>query len=692
MSKGRKAAARQDAVVIYVSPQGKNSWSGRLSEPNRRGTDGPLASIQAAVNKARSSKAVGRETCAVRIVLREGTYFLKRPLKLGPRDSGETLLQVRSTGGNKLIAGQHAVTFAAFEGERPVVSGGRRLTGWKREEVDGREVWVAKLPQKNGRVPYFRQLFVSGARRARARLPRKGWFRLERPLGVKKSSRWVQGQNAFVAARGDVPEDLDCRNAEVLALQRWVESRTGVKSFDPRKRLLRLDRKTTFSLIDDDAWHPGEKGAPGALYCLENVRAGLLEPGQWWLDRSRGEVRYLSMKGERPDRCEIIVPWLEELVRLEGSAKQDRPVHDICFEGITFAHNEWHYPRAEAGNRQGAISVPGAVNLRAARNCAFERCSFEKLGTYALVMEDGCRDVLVRGNRMTDLGGGGVRIWHGCNRNTVSDNEISFGGRIFYSAIGVLVGKASGTQIVHNHIHDFNYTGIGVGWTWGYAEGEAYGNIIEHNHIHAIGSGLLSDLGGIYHLGVAPGTRIRYNLVHDIRRRIYGGGCVYLDEGSSNILVENNLLYDCDDGPFHLHYGRDNLIRNNIMALGRGPQAYLTRGESHSSFRFENNLVLSGNGELVECAKSKSNKRWNVDCDSNLYFSSSSRRAFKGASFAAWQRCGQDRGSLFADPCFVAPEKGDFRLKRGSPAKEIGFVEFDTSDVGPRPEFAGGKA
>jgi parallel beta-helix repeat protein len=529
---------------------------------------------------------------------------------------------------------------------------------------------------------------VNGERRERSRLPRTGWFRLERPLGVGKNARWVDGGDAFVAARGDLSADLDFANAEVVALQRWVEARMGVKSFDPRTRTVRLDRKSTFALIDDSAWDPSDRKAPGALYCLENVRAGLLEPGQWHLDRSAGRVYYLPMKGERLGECEVIVPWLEELVRIEGDAKKDRPVHDVRFEDITFSHNQWHFPPGQAGNRQGAVSVPGAVNLRLARSCAFERCSFERLGTYALVLEDGCRDVLVRGNRMTDLGGGGVRIWHGCNRNTVSDNEISRGGRIFYSAIGVLVGRASGTQIVHNHIHDFNYTGIGVGWTWGYAEGEAYGNIIEHNHIHAIGSGLLSDLGGVYHLGVAPGTRIRFNLIHDVRRRVYGGGCVYLDEGSSNVLVENNLLYDCDDGPFHLHYGRDNVIRNNILALGRGPQAYLTRGEAHSSFRFERNLVLATNGSLVRCAVSRPKGRWRADFDCNLYFASSPRRSFSGGSFAAWQRRGQDRASIFADPRFVAPQRGDFRLKRGSPARKIGFVEFDVSGAGPREEFA----
>lgn len=107
------------------------------------------------------------------------------------------------------------------------------------------------------------------------------------------------------------------------------------------------------------------------------------------------------------------------------------------------------------------------------------------------------------------------------------------------AAVDVLIGKASGNKVLHNHIHDFFYTGVSVGWVWGYGENDACGNIIEWNHIHDIGKFALSDLGGIYTLGVQPGTRLRFNLIHDVNSRTHGGKGIYPDEGSTDILMEN---------------------------------------------------------------------------------------------------------------------------------------------------------
>jgi len=102
---------------------------------------------------------------------------------------------------------------------------------------------------------------------------------------------------------------------------------------------------------------------------------------------------------------------------------------------------------------------------------------------------------------------------------------------------------AAGNIITHNHIHDLYYTGISAGWRWGYNESVARDNLIEKNHIHDIGQGWLSDMGGIYTLGVQPGTVLRGNLIHDVNKASYGGWAIYLDEGSSHIIVENNICY-----------------------------------------------------------------------------------------------------------------------------------------------------
>ncbi|MFZ2656264.1 MAG: right-handed parallel beta-helix repeat-containing protein, partial [Victivallales bacterium] len=191
----------------------------------------------------------------------------------------------------------------------------------------------------------------------------------------------------------------------------------------------------------------------------------------------------------------------------------------------------------------------------------------------------------------------------------------------------------------------------------------------------------------IYTLGVQPGTVIRGNLIHNVDSHSYGGWGIYLDEGSSHIIVENNICYDFKSEPFHTHYGRENMVRNNIFAFGRGEaQITLSRGEEHVSFTFERNIVITrekpvfmngyGADFKKDIIKSDSNIFWSIDSGGKIAMSVKWGSPKEKLSLAEWRKLGRDLHSIFEDPGFKNALKGDFRLKKDSPALKTGFTPF----------------
>ena len=269
-------------------------------------------------------------------------------------------------------------------------------------------------------------------------------------------------------------------------------------------------------------------------------------------------------------------------------------------------------------------------------------------------------------------------------RNTVSDNRIHDIGKIYPAAVGVWIGQSGYNSVSHNEIFDTFYTAVSVGWTWGYGQTNAHFNTVEYNMLYNIGRGLLSDMGAIYTLGIQNGTVIRNNVIHDVDSFDYGGWGIYPDEGSSFIVIENNITYRTKSAGFHQHYGKKNIVQNNIFAFGKEKQLMRSRTEEHQSFSFEKNIVYWDTGDLL-------GSNWKDDhylLDNNIYWDASGKEVrFDTWSFAEWQKRGMDVHSIIADPLFQDPKKYDFRLKPGSPVLLMGFQPIDVKAVGPREEL-----
>lgn len=679
---------------LYVSPIGNDAWSGSLAEANAAGDDGPLATIGRARDMVREWKLSGRLAGPVTVWLRGGRHVLRSPLVFTPDDAGP-------------------ITFAGYDGEQAVIDGGERLRGWRLETVHGRTAWTVHLPDVAAGAWTFRSLFVNGQRRPRARLPKQGFYWMANVPGTSWTSGLFDGSDTFQCAPGDVQPWRNQTDIDVVAYHYWIEERLSIAAFDPATNTVTSARRSMFALKDDVAQRY-------ARYVVENVFEALSEPGEWYLDRPSGVLYYLPMEGESPETAQVYAPRVEQALRLEGQPDAGRYVEYLCFRNLTVAHTDWRQPPG-GGERfgrpgidfaaapQAAFNVPAAISLSGARYCAIEDCSLQHAGGYGVEIGEGCSAIRIVGNEIADMGAGGVKLGGAdatepaarrTGDNRITDNHIHGGGRVYASAVGVLAIHSFGNTISHNHIHDLFYTGISCGWVWGYAANVSRDNRIEKNHIHDIGHGLLSDMGGIYTLGVQPGTVIRGNLIHDVVKRNYGGWAIYPDEGSSHILIENNVCYNTTSQVFHQHYGRENIVRNNIFAFGQEGQASLSRAEGHNSFTFQRNIVIA-NGQPAYAAgyagqlekrgfKSDLNVLWDVsgqtpgganaahDKDANWV-------ALRVFTLEELQALGYDRHSIVADPRCRDAEHGDFTLAGDSPAWELGFEAIDLADVGPRP-------
>ncbi len=706
-------------MVLHVSPQGDDRWSGRASTPNADRTDGPLATLVGARDRIRSlrgqalkgmtsTEQVAQIDGPVTVLMQDGVYPVNKPIRFGPEDDVP-------------------VTYRAAGKARPVIDGGLRLTGWEIARINGVKAWTLDLERAGiAELPDRRQLFVNGRRATRARLPKTGFFTIEDALVGPEGAGWgMAGNPVFVAQKGDFQEWSNLPDVEVVAFHYWVDERLPVLGYDSVTRRITCGAVPCAPLTL--AWDRG-----GCPYFVENALEALAAPGEWAFDSAARRMWYVPRRGEKPETSEVVMPQAVQLLQVVGDAEAGRTLGWLRFEGLTFRHAA-SVISGEPGERpgvlgmrrearrnkdgqwlasgcQGATDQAGALFFSGVVGCAVEDCVVEHVGGYAIQLDQGCREVRLCRNTLRDLGAGGIvasgsdasgPVANRVRRLRIEDNHIHDGGEIAHAGIGILIRHASECAILHNHVHDFYYTAISVGWLWGYMESVARNHVIAYNHLHDLGKGWLSDMGGIYTLGPQPGTVIRNNLIHDINSAAYGGWAIYPDEGTSHVVIEDNVAYRTDCSVFHQHYGRENIVRNNIFAFGGEGVVAITRAEPHRSATFSGNIFLSDRGYIF-CGghKFKLGEPGVLASDLNLVWDTGTGTPLAGASrestetavdpgksgvtWKRWVALGFDRHTIVADPCFVDAAEGDFRLLPHSPAFRIGFKPIDLSCVGPR--------
>ena len=577
---------------IYVSPSGSDTGSGLATDP--------LRTLEQAREKVRTMNQ--DMTGDILVYFDDGEYFMESTAAFEAEDSG--------TNGFRVI-------YRAKEGSRPVFTSGKEVTGWK-DAKDGQRPGLMKAEVPD--VENTRQLYVDGelAIRARGQVPGG----IERAGEYEEYTTYSGTHRAYRGYKSSAVEMAYWRNLQDVE---FVYDILWVHRISPIASIEKVSDSEIYIEMDWKSFRLNQIAGGNQVHAdvpsyIENAYELLDEPGEWYFDEKVKTVYYLPGEDQDMDQAEVIIPSTEQFITLYGEA--DKKVKNISFEGLSFEYNTWLYPSVhgwpdqqanfahdpeETENMHGYSLIPqAAIETKMSENITFQSCDFHNLGSGAIGILKGSVNNVVEQCVFQDISGGGVLIG-GVNINDahpvtlaedatldeikdamekhaedpekyphddryiVKDNVVTncyFNeiGTEYKGSVAVLAGYTDGTVITHNTIKNVAYSGISVGWGWGFwdqtgrassteageitpewypvfPQGDAAvsrNNIIEYNDVGYCMT-KMHDGGGIYTLGDMPGSSISFNSIHNMSS--WPGG-LYLDEGSGGMKVEGNITYD----------------------------------------------------------------------------------------------------------------------------------------------------
>ncbi len=414
-------------------------------------------------------------------------------------------------------------------------------------------------------------------------------------------------------------------------------------------------------------------------------------------------------------------------------------IHNVHVAGISFGQTEWTMPEggyrgSQAGSR---VHDPPAVKYSFTKDSSFINNDISLTGAWAF-KGDHNHDLLISRNYFNHIGGGGIRLGgeatideemsHDCS---MIHNRITNLGEVYKDIAVIWTGLNYNMDASHNYAAYCSNAGISMGWKWDPYPSACRDNTMSYNHIHHIKMEL-QDGGPLYTLGAQPGTVIENNLVHDCtftshHTEFVGLKGIYLDQGSKDILVQNNVVYNIGGGALNVNGAYDNIITNNIFVDGGlvnadfgvnaemyfpghgdggypggneltrnifyfGPDNdYYTLGKPQQYYPSQSGFMyyVYNNDDLKDIMGPGNYLTSISNSDYNLFYSVHNAYRFRVVEpildFGVWQsQSSFDLNSLTdQDPLFVDYEGRDFTLQPSSPAFDLGFQQIDISEVGP---------
>ncbi|MCM2369792.1 right-handed parallel beta-helix repeat-containing protein [Aporhodopirellula aestuarii] len=689
---------------FYVSPQGSDDWSGTLPDLNDQRNDGPFATLERARDAVRELKKSKQSDISV--LIRGGTYQLTQPVVFGTNDAPQ---------------GDSTITYGAYPDETPVFSSGQEIKDWRKvtgdlpglpSEAIGK-VWEADVSGQ------FRTLYDSEGMLPRARstgfIPLQGGSRNKLHFPKGRLRNWSNVEDVEIIVR---PHHA------------WIVNVLPLVSVDETAQIANTSIDATYAMNrlhflkdTESCW-------------VENVLEELDTPGEWVLNTKQGKL-YLWLRGKSP----VVAPQLIEFIRVEGDIDKegphDSPVRNLCFRGLSFMHGDRYLISSDDAGLQHDWDMHDKANalvrLRGTENCTIEKCHFAHSGSGAIRVDLHGQQNRIVDNVIEHMGGAGVLLCgygpgtKDVNKNNlVSNNHIHHTGQIYSHSPGIMVWQSGENRVANNLVHHTPYTSIivsGCMTDFFTKNGRELGrtirrheivglpkkptlddvrpylhtrnNAIEYNEIHHAME-MLGDGNAIYIRGAGAGNVIRGNYVHHMVAPMIMQCAIRTDGGQMDTLIADNLIYKCTSQGIMLKLNTrcENNIVADIIAPPRGYYLAVREGPLTGA-TIKRNIFYSptttctfidelppGNGRVSEDRRGRAlaNSK-DADCDYNVYYCKADP-SLADTMLSKQQADGVDAHSIAADPLFVDPENGDFRLQPNSPAIKLGIVPLDLSKVG----------
>lgn len=681
------------AAVFYVDPAGDDANSGSKTAPFKT------------LERARGALVeTARTGEAVTVYLRGGYYPLREPFALGADELGD------NPGG---------VTIAGYPFETAVIGGGWNIdaewTAVPDDSIPRKGIMKAVLDEP---PPTIDELYVNGNRYRMARFP-----------NYDPAAKYFGGTSGAAVAPERTKSWADPAGGYLHALH---EAMWGSKHY----RIEGVNEDGSLNLRG--GWQENRGGGFDSHFrggyhkehlFVENIREELDAPGEWYWDDGERTLYVIPRGGDDLNTARTAAAGLQQLAVLRGSA--ERPVRNVAFHNLTFAHTARVFMEPYERLLRGDWSIArlAAVFIEGAENCAVSDCVFEDLGGNGVFISRYNRNVEVRGCRFNRLGESAVCLVGdmGAARSpaveysntlpqdgidptpgpktpdypaqcVVQNNLMRDFGRVGKQTAGVFVSMSEEIAVRHNTIFNCPRAAICVNdGCWGghvIEFNDAFNTVREsgdHGPFNSWGRDRYWKTSYNGGRGIEPFAKERalldnHKTTHIRNNRFAHEGShswgIDLDDGSSNYRVYKNL---CLGMGVKLREGFFRRVENNVIVRGFGG-FHVWFPECDDVI--ERNIFVGGEPYQFIRANPKFAKSF----DYNLFFNDGRPIAVTGygdaMTLAQWQAKGFDRHSIAADPLFVDPASGDYRVRGDSPALSLGFENFPMNRFGARkPEF-----